>query len=100
MGTGVSQVAPFAQPVVGGDAYLNGSTSQSVKASTGDLCGIFVASSSSGTIKLWDNTSAVTTILVNTFSVAAATWYPIPVRFGVGLFITVGGTLDYTVIYR
>lgn len=86
-------------PVSGGESYLNGSTSQLVKTGTGKLLGIFVASSSSGTIKLWDNTSAATTVLVNTFSATAATWYPLPYKFATGLYITVGGTIDYSVSY-
>jgi hypothetical protein len=36
---------------------------------------------------------------VNTFSATAATWYPLPFAFGTGLYITVGGTIDYTVSY-
>lgn len=88
------------QPVVGGSSYLNGSSSQSVKSGGGDLLGIFVASSSSGTIKLWDNTAGSGAVLANTFNAAAATWYPIPARFNKGLFITVGGTIDYTVVFN
>jgi hypothetical protein len=91
--------APFLQPVAGGNDYLNGSTSQLVKTGDGYLLGIFVASSSAGTIKLWDNTSAATTVLVNTFSAVAGQWYPLPYHFKKGLFITVGGTIDYSISY-
>lgn len=94
------EVEPQAKAVVGGDKYLNGTTSQAVRAVPGDLCGIFVASSSAGTIKLWDNTAGSGAVLVNTFTATAGTWYPVPVRFGTALFITVGGTIDYTVIFR
>ncbi len=87
-------------PVSVGGSYKNVTSSVSVKAIDGCLYGIFVASSSSGTIKLWDNTSAATTVLVNTFSAIGATWYPIPVRFSTGLFITVGGTIDCTVVFE
>lgn len=86
-------------PVTGGASTLNGSSSQQVKGSAGSLIGIFVASSSSGTIKLWNNTAASGTVLVNTFSAAAATWYPLPFPFSTGLYITVGGTIDYSISY-
>jgi len=70
-----------------------------VKGEGGDLCGIFVASSSSGTIKLWNNTAGSGAVLVNTFSAVAATWYPLPFNFSAGLYITVGGTIDYSVSF-
>ena len=97
--TDASPANPLPVAATGGASYLNGSTSQVVKSGSGRVVGIFVASSSSGTIKLWDNTSAATTVLVNTFSATAATWYPTPFAFGTGLYITVGGTIDYTVSY-
>jgi hypothetical protein len=91
--------APFAQPVTGGNECLNGSTTQLVKTGPGHVLGIFVASSSSGTIKLWGNTAGSGAVIVNTFSAVAGTWYPLPFPFKVGLFITVGGTIDYSISY-
>lgn len=85
-------------PVAGGMQYLNGSTSQLVKTGEGNLLGIHVNSSSAGTIKLWDNTAGSGAVLINTVSVAPG-WNPMPFRFKTGLFITVGGTIDYTVSY-
>lgn len=87
------------QIVAGGRFKLQGTTSQQVSATRGALVGIFVASSTSCTIKLWDNTAASGTVLVDTFSAAAATWYPLPFTFGTGLYLTVGGTCSYTVSY-
>lgn len=77
----------------------NITASTSVKTGPGKLIGIFVASSSSGTIKLWDNTAGSGKVLVNTFSAVGATWYPIPIRYSSGLFVTTGGTIDCTVVY-
>lgn len=91
--------AMYAVPAVGGASSLNGSTSQLVKTGDGDLVGIFVASSSSGTIKLWNNTAASGAVLVNTFNATAGTWYPLPFSFTAGLYITVGGTIDYSISY-
>lgn len=84
---------------VGGE-YTNISSDTLIKTGEGHLVGIFVASSSAGTIKVWDNTSAATTVLVNTFSAAAGTWYPLPFRFKTGLYVDVGGTIDCTVSWH
>jgi len=70
-----------------------------VRYGAGALLGIFVASASATpTIKLWDNTAASGTVLVNTFTPVAATWYFIPVQFKTGLYITIGGTVDCTLV--
>lgn len=97
--TPVSPTNPLPVTATGGASYINLSASGQVKASAGTLVGVFVASSSSGTIKLWDNTSAATTVLVNTFSASAATWYPLPFKFGTGCYATLGGTIDCTFSY-
>ena len=81
-------------------SYANITTSTLITRGAGKLIGIFVASASSGTVKVWDQTSAATPVLVNTFSVAAATFYRIPARFKNGLFVTIGGTVDCTVFYE
>lgn len=83
--------------------FLNGTDSQAVKSGAGALYGIIVNSNTSGTIKLWDNTSAAKTIMLNTFTPPTGTSqvyvFPMGVSFNTGLFITVGGTIDYTVLY-
>jgi hypothetical protein len=87
-------------PAVGGMGYLNATGDTLVATGAGFLCGIFVASASgSPTIKLWDNTAASGTVLVNTFTPAAGTWYPLPFHFKTGLYLDVGGTVDVTVSY-
>lgn len=93
------QTQAFVSPVVGGSSYKNLSESALVKTGDGHLLGIFVASSSAATVKLWDNTSAATTILVNTFTAIEGTWYPIPMHFRTGLFVTITGTADMTVSF-
>lgn len=84
--------------------YLNGTTSQLVKAGSGQLMGISVNSHSSGTIKLWDSLTAANAILLNTITLAAGPQQILlpsdGVGFNTGLFITVGGTIDYTVFYQ
>jgi hypothetical protein len=83
--------------------YLNGTTSQAIKSAAGTLYGVLVNSNTAGTFKLWDNTAGSGTVLVNTFSPTTATSqtyiFPNGVSFNTGLFITVSGTIDYTILY-
>ena len=84
--------------VRGGSKVLNGTTSQLVHTGRGDLVGIHVNSTSSGTVKFWDNTSAAGTVIINTYTVTAG-WNAMPFPFATGLYITVGGTIDYSITY-
>jgi len=81
--------------------YKNIAASTLIKTGVGQLRGIFVASAASTpTIKIWDNTSAATTVLINTFTPAAATYYKFAdVCFGTGLYVEIGNTVDCTVFY-
>jgi len=82
-------------------SYSNISSSTLIRTGKGCLLGIFVASASSTpTIKVWDNTSAATTIIANTFTPTGATYYPIPATFGTGLYVTISGTVDCTVFWN
>lgn len=82
--------------------YKNLSASGVVKSSTGKIVGIIINSHSSGTIKLWDNTSAASTVLCNTMTLAVGERYIdlFNANFSTGLFVTIGGTADITVVYR
>jgi hypothetical protein len=81
--------------------YKNMSASGLVKEGPGKLTGIIVASTSSGTLKFWDQTSAAAPILINTFTPAAATFYKLPdVMFTRGLFVTLANTMDWTIFYE
>lgn len=82
--------------------YLNGTASQAVKSSKGTFYGVIVNSHTSGTLKFWDNTTGSGTVLLNTYTFPAGSgMYLIPrgVSFNTGLFATVGGTIDYTILY-
>ncbi len=83
-------------------SYANISASTLIATGPGRIFGIFVASASNTpTIKIWDNTSAATTTLINTFTPAAAAYYQLPgVEFATGLYVTIGGTVDCTVFYK
>jgi hypothetical protein len=82
--------------------YLNGTTSQAVKSAAGSFHGFVVNSHTSGTLKFWDNTAGSGTVLLNTITLAAGPGVytlPMGVSFNTGLFVTVGGTIDYTILY-
>lgn len=83
--------------------YTNLSASALIKTGAGVLKGIVVNSHSSGTLKLWDNTSAATTVLLNTITFAAGSGIVInlpAVEFSTGLYATIGGTADITLLWK
>lgn len=64
------------------------------------LGGVFCSSSTSGTLTLYDSaTTTTTTKIVDTFSLTAGTFYPLPFGFGSGIYAVVGGTASITVGY-
>lgn len=82
--------------------YLNGTTSQAIKSAAGTLYGIIVNSHTTGSLKLWDNAAASGTVIVNTIAFAAGPNFitiPMGVSFNTGLFATVTGTIDYTILF-
>jgi len=83
-------------------SYTNLTASALIKTGAGRVKGWSVNSHSSGTLKLWDNTSAATTTLLNTVSFAAGpsvTSLP-DVEFSTGLYATIAGTLDITIFWK
>lgn len=84
--------------------YTNGTAGATIKTGQGTVYGIIVNSHTSGTFKLWDNTAGSGTVITNTFTLAAAgsqvVLFPAPISFYTGLFMDVGGTIDYTVIWK
>jgi hypothetical protein len=87
-------------PVTEACQFSNITATGLVRTGPGQLLGLIVASTSAGTLKLWDNTAGSGAVIVNTFTPFAATFYPIPACFSNGLFVTVGGTLDCTLFYN
>lgn len=87
-------------PVSESCTATNISSSQAISSGKGKLLGIFVASTSSGTIKVWDNTAASGTVIVNTFTPSAAAFYPIPAKYSTGLYVTLANTIDCTVFWE
>lgn len=82
--------------------HSNLTASGLVKTGSGYVMGIIIHSNSSGTIKLWDNTSAAGTVLDNTMTLGVDERF-IPLfgkSFSTGLYVTVGGTADISVVYE
>jgi len=85
--------------VAGYGVATNLTASGLVKTGAGIVLGVYVASTSSGTFKLWDNTAGSGTVVVNTTTPAAGgVFIPIGAAFSTGLYCTIGSTIDLTVI--
>ena len=82
-------------PVTSAQNAKNITATTTVYTGTGGLFGIFVASTSGGTLKVSDGA----TTMVNTFTPAAATFYQLPGRFSTSLVVTISGTVDCTVFW-
>lgn len=84
--------------VVETGAYQRITASTNTGAGAAQLMGIFVASASATpTIRVYDGTDATGTVVVNTFTPVAGTYYPIPAKVAKGIYIAISGTVDCTV---
>lgn len=79
--------------------YVNLTASGLVQTGPTKLGGIFCASTTTGTVKVWDNTAASGAVCVNTFDLTKATYYPLPADMKLGCYITIANTADITVFY-
>ena len=83
--------------------YSNITADTLIKTGFGRVMGIVVNSHTSGTIKLWDNTSAATTVITNTYTFpAGSSVINFPnggISFNTGLYADIGGTVDLTIVY-
>jgi len=78
-------------------------TSNQVKNAPGEVVGFFVNTTTSGTIRFWDQVNATCNSGAKgaTITPAAGNWYPYPVKFSTGICVLTGGTgIDVTVVYR
>jgi hypothetical protein len=73
-----------------------------IKASAGELIGVFVSASTSCTIQIHDNASAAsgTVVVDTTAAITAPTYLAIPAKFSNGAYFTEGGTCNVTFYYR
>ena len=83
-----------------GTKYKNLTASGQVKAGPGTLVGMYVNSTSSGTIKFWDDPAAANTVMNNTITPAVG-WHDLGAgNFKIACYATIGGTLDVTIYYE
>lgn len=89
----------MSSPVTESQSYKNFTATTTITVSETQpnvrMLGIFVASSTSGTLKVQSGSNTV----VNTFDASAGVFYPIPAECNDTVTITVNGTLDATVFY-
>ena len=80
------------------NTYKNLTASAVVKAQPGILRGMYVNSTTAGTIKFWDNASAGSGTVINNTITPAIGWHALGDGTAAnGIFATIGGTLDVTV---
>ncbi len=79
--------------------YKNVTATGAIKATPGRLVGMYVNSTSAGTIKLWDSLTASGSVINNTITPAIGFHNLGNVSFNIGLFATITGTIDVTFIY-
>ncbi len=83
-----------------GVSYSNLTASALVRTGATIVVGVFVNSTTGGTLKLWDNTAGSGTVVNNTITFASAGYYPLGNALtATGLYATIGGTLDCTIYY-
>lgn len=82
------------------NSYRNLTASALVKTGSGVLIGMYVNSTTAGTIRFYDNTSAAGTVINNVITPAVG-YHPLGgANFTVGCYATIGGTLDVTLYYE
>lgn len=81
-------------------SYVNLTASALVKSGNGRLVGMYVNSTSAGTIRFYDNTSAAGTVINNVITPAIG-YHPLgDCAFNTGLYATISGTLNVTLYYN
>lgn len=77
--------------------HIRLTASAQLKANGGRLAGFYVASTTAGTLTLYDNTAA-TGQQISGLITPAVGWHWFPVRFSHGCYAEIGGALDVTFI--
>ena len=85
--------------------FKQGNADSQIKVGAGSLFGVFISSTSSGTFALYDSATANTNDpkIANTVTVTAGTQeidFPAGIWFSNGLYIDIGSTIEYTVVYE
>jgi uncharacterized protein YidB (DUF937 family) len=80
--------------------YRNLTASAVVKTGFGKLAGMYVNSTSGGTIRFWDNTEGSGTVINNVITPAIGYHDLGDIAFSTGLYATISGTLNVTLHYQ
>ena len=85
--------------------YKQLAATNQVKVGAGKLFGIFVSSTTSGTLAVYDSATASTSNgrIANTITVTAGTQYlsfPAGIWFSNGLYVVAANTIEFTVVYE
>lgn len=81
------------------NSYKNLTASGQIKAGFGRLVGMYVNSTSGGTVKLWNSLSATGDVMNNTITPAVGYHKLGNAAFTTGCYATLGGTIDVTFYY-
>lgn len=76
--------------------HLRLTASGAVKAGAGSIAGFYVASTTAGTITLYDNPSAASGTQISGTITPAVGWHAFPARFSRGCWVEIAGTIDVT----
>lgn len=83
--------------------HANITASTLVARDPGNIWGFMVNSHSSGTLKIWNSLTASGDVIFDTitFPAGSGLLYTLPegVNFSIGLFVTIGGTANITILY-
>lgn len=73
-----------------------------IKTGQGVILGVIINSHTAGTLKLWDNTAGSGTVLFETITFGAAERDIdfFGAKFTTGLYATIGGTANLTIVYN
>jgi len=97
MGIGNVEIGNYSQISATGNVVPNSTTG----GTGGALLGIFVSSTTSGALTIYDSKTTLTTDpkILDTIIFTNVGWYALPVAYTKGLYCVVGGTLSATVVW-
>lgn len=80
--------------------YKNLTSSSNCSPIPACVLGILCSTNTNGTVTLYDDAATgTTTPITGPITLAAATWYPLPVTTTKGLYAVIAGTTNITVVY-
>lgn len=86
-------------PVTETGTYKNMTETATVRTGASQLLGFLCATTTSGTVVIYDNTSAATPI-TGTITLTAGQWYPVPATCQTGIHVVIANTANITVFYN